>query len=134
MSEQFDAKGAWWVARPENKNTVFYILVVMCVLLVLIDLVYHGWFHSKHGNIDMESAIGFHAAYGFAAFLFVVTVGTKLRSVLQRPEDYYDMPYTPPPDDHHHHHDHEEHDHEEHKQTPDLDSEDSQSEKEGGHA
>ena len=107
MSGQFDAKGAWRIARPENQNKVFYGLVGVCVLLIGVDLVYHNWFHHKHGNIDMEAAIGFHAAYGFAAFLFVVTVGTKLRTVLQRPEDYYDVPYTPPPDDHHHAHEDE---------------------------
>ena len=131
MSGQFDAKGTWWVARPENQDKVFYGLVGLCVLLIGVDLVYHNWFHVKHGNIDMEAAIGFHAGYGFAAFLFVVTVGTKLRMVLQRPEDYYDVPYDPPPDDHHHHdheeNDHEENDHEEHHQ-------DLSAEEEGEHA
>ena len=110
---QFDPKGTWWIARPENTDRVFWILVGACVFLVVFDLFYHNFFHSKHGYFIFEMAIGFHAIYGFVAFLFVVTVGVQLRKYLQRPEDYYHIPYTPS-DDHHHdeHHDDTNHHHE----------------------
>jgi hypothetical protein len=125
MSDHFDPKGAWWVARPENEDKLFYGLVTVCVLLVISDFMYHHFVHAKHGYFTFETAIGFHAAYGGMAFLFVVMVGTKLRGLLQRPEDYYDVPYTPPPDDHHGHHDHDHNEHESHGHEPeDLEAED----------
>ena len=104
----YDPKGTWWIARPENTNTVFWLLVGTCVSLVVFDLFYHNFVHSKHGYFIFEQAIGFHAIYGFVAFLFVVTVGTRLRTFLQRPEDYYDVPYVPA-DAHHDDHGHDEH-------------------------
>jgi hypothetical protein len=101
-----DSAGAWWVARPENADKIFYALVAACVGLVLFDLVYHNAFHSKHGYFSFETAIGFHAVYGFVAFLFVVISGTQLRNYLMRSEDYYDIPYTTPEGGHDHGHGH----------------------------
>ena len=108
---KYDPKGTWWIARPENTDFVFWILVGSCVFLVVFDLFYHNFFHAKHGYFIFETAIGFHAIYGFVAFLFVVTVGVQLRKFLQRPEDYYDVPYIPIEDDHHDDHDDHSHDH-----------------------
>ena len=44
---------------------------------------------------------------GFVAFIFVVLSGKQLRLYLMRPEDYYDIPYTPRVDDHDHGHGHD---------------------------
>ena len=105
----YDPKGTWWVARPENTDKVFWILVSTCVFLVVFDLFYHNFVHSKHGYFIFEQAIGFHAIYGFVAFLFVVTVGVQLRKFLQRPEDYYNVPYVPREEHHGEEHGHDEH-------------------------
>ena len=101
-----DSAGAWWVARPENADKLFYGLVAACTALVAFDLVYHNAFHAKHGYFSFETAIGFHAVYGFVAFLFVVLSGTHLRNFLMRAEDYYDVPYTTPEGGHDHGHGH----------------------------
>ena len=108
-------EGTWAIAKPENANKVFYGLCTVAVLLVLTDLIYtlssrfDG--HSGHikGHFGFEDIIGFHAAYGFMAFVLVVLSGTHLRNVLMRPLGYYDVPREEPHDAHHghdgHHHD-----------------------------
>ncbi len=106
VSTDHDEK-AWWIARPENVNTIWRGLVSVCVLLILVDLVYHAN-HSKHGAITVEEVIGFHAAYGFGAFVFVVLLGKELRKLIMRPEDYYAPPVEDiQHEDEHHHDDHE---------------------------
>ena len=81
----------WWIARPENTEIIWRALVFTCVSLILIDFVYHGFFHEKHGYFVFETAVAFHAGYGFGAFVFVVLLGKELRKILMRPEDYYDV-------------------------------------------
>ena len=101
-SEHHNDSDAWWIARQENANKVWYGLVGLCVFLIVIDTVYHST-HEKHGYFDFETAVGFHAGYGFVAFLFVVLTGKELRKILMRDESYYDIPYEPVVDDHHGH-------------------------------
>ena len=72
-------------------------------LLIIFDLIYTG-LYGKEGHFRFEKVVGFHAIYGFVAFIFVVLSGKQLRLYLMRPEDYYDIPYTPRVDDHHHEH------------------------------
>jgi len=104
---------AWWIARSENANKIWYALVLVCIGLVAFDFIYHSFYHEKHGYFVFETAVAFHAAYGFGAFVFVVLVGKELRKVLMRSEDYYDKPYVPVVHDDHHGHDHDhDHDHE----------------------
>ena len=100
-----------WHKLSQRPNRVFWVLVAACIFLVVFDFVYHNFSgHTKHGHFSFETIVGFHAAYGFGAFAFVVMVGSKLRTVLMRDEDYYDIPRQEPPDDgHDHHHDHGEH-------------------------
>ena len=95
----------WWIARPENTETVWRILVTICVSLVLIDFVYHGFFHEKHGYFVFETAVAFHAGYGFGAFVFVVLLGKELRKILMRPENYYEVVSDDPASDNEHHDD-----------------------------
>jgi len=109
-TEHHNDSDAWWIARQENTDKVWYGLVGLCVLLIVADAVYHSG-HAKHGYFDFETAVGFHAAYGFVAFLFVVLTGKELRKILMRSEDYYDVPYEPVVDDHSGHHDDHHDDH-----------------------
>ena len=111
MSSHNDSD-AWWIAREENANKIWYALVSICIVLVVIDFIYHGFVHEKHGYFVFETAVAFHAMYGFGAFIFVVMIGKELRRFIMRDEDYYDVPYTPRVDDHGHgdHHGAEHHD------------------------
>ena len=125
--EQGRGPRAWWVARPENTNKVIIMLSLACAALVVFDFAYHHM-HHKHAYFSFETLIGFHAAYGFVAFTFVVLAGKQLRKILMRPEDYYDIPYEAVEDDHHHDdHGHESHGH-------DHDSEEKQQEEDASEA
>ena len=103
--ENHNDSDAWWIARAENTDKVWYGLVAICVLLVIFDFTYHGFFHEKHGYFVFDTAVAFHAIYGFGAFVFVVLLGKELRKVLMRSENYYDIPK----EEVHHsdHHDHQ---------------------------
>ena len=110
-SEHHNDSDAWPIARAENADKVWYGLVGLCAALFVADFVYHSG-HAKHGYFAFETAIGFHAVYGFVAFLFVVLTGKELRKVLMRDEDFYDVPYVPVETHHgHHEHGHSEHGH-----------------------
>ena len=121
-------EGTWWIARPENSNKIFYLLVFSCAFLVVFDLVYTG-FYGKEGHFRFERVVGFHAIYGFVAFVFVVLSGKQLRLYLMRAENYYDVPYTPRVDTHDHGHD-DAHDHD---ASDFLESHSHSSEEQGGH-
>ena len=123
---------AWWIARSENANKVWYGLVLICLSLVAFDFAYHGFYHDKHGYFVFETAVAFHAAYGFGAFVFVVLVGKELRKFLMRSEDYYDRPYVPAIQDDHHGHGHDHHDHDEHHAQHEQDESTSTIDNEGG--
>lgn len=73
-----------WFERRENQDTLFRGLVVVCVGLVLAEFAYH-----PHPHFDFESWFGFHAAFGFAAYVAIVTAAKGLRRVVRRDEDYY---------------------------------------------
>ena len=102
----------WWIARPENSQTVWRALLVVCGLLLAFDYLYHSMIAGKHGYFAFEKMPFFHAGYGLIAFIFVVLSGKQMRNYIMRSEDYYDAPYEPQED--HHHDDHLEssgHDH-----------------------
>jgi len=75
-----------WLDDPRNVTKIWYALCAFCALLVVADFLYH-----KHAHFKVEEFPGFHAAYGFAFFTFVVLSGKPLRRLLMRDEDYYDQ-------------------------------------------
>jgi len=74
-----------WLDDRRNVDKIFYALVAACIATVLADLAYH-----KHGHFNFEQWIGFHAGFGFLAYLGLVLTATQLRKLLKRDEDYYD--------------------------------------------
>ena len=71
--------------RPSTHQRIFYSLLAACVVVVSSDLLYH-----KHGHFSFEEAFGFHAIFGFAAYLTIVNSAKLLRRFAKRPGDYYD--------------------------------------------
>ena len=70
---------------PSAVGKLIKALVGICVLVVLADFGYE-----KHGHYRFEEIPGFHAAFGFVSFVFLVLTATQLRKVIMRSEDYYD--------------------------------------------
>jgi len=87
-----------WLDDPANVQKLIYALYALCGALLIVDFLYH-----KHGHFGFEDWPEFHAGYGFAAFVIVVFVGTQLRKLVSRPEDFYDAadePESVQPEDH----------------------------------
>jgi hypothetical protein len=79
------AEKRYWLDERKNVNKVFYTLCAVCTSVVIADLLYH-----KHGHFSFEEIIGFHAGFGFVAYVGLVLLAKQLRRVLRRDEDYYD--------------------------------------------
>jgi uncharacterized membrane protein len=78
-----------WLDQPQNIERLWHGVIVTCALLVAADLVYDIVYH-KHAHFEFERLPGFHAFFGFVAFVFAVIAGKRIREVLMRGEDYYD--------------------------------------------
>ena len=79
------AEKRYWLDERKNVDKVFYALCALCAVVVLSDL-----FYDKHGHFSFEEVIGFHAGFGFVAYVGLVLLAKQLRRVLKRDEDYYD--------------------------------------------
>lgn len=77
----------WWLDRPSSITLIIRILIVAGVGVVLADVfhVYH-----KHGDFDFQAWWGFDAAFGFAAYCFLIVSAKGWRKIVMRGEDYYD--------------------------------------------
>ena len=81
-----------WFEQPKNINRMIFGLVAACALLLLIELVFGHYFHDEHhhATFEIEGIFGYQAWIGFISFIVVVALGSLLRLVIRRPEDYYD--------------------------------------------
>jgi len=80
-----------WLDKPSSVNLLIWGLVIVCVLTLVAQLVF-PMFDEKHPAHfpGVEDIFGFHAVFGFVAFIVIVYVGRLLRIFVKRPEDYYD--------------------------------------------
>lgn len=74
-----------WLDRPGSGTKIFWGLCIICALLAGVDLVIH-----RHAHFSWEGWPFFYCGVGFVAFWCIVIIGKHLRTVLWRPEDYYD--------------------------------------------
>lgn len=72
---------------PSPRRRVFWVFLGIAVAVLAIDLVHH-----RHTELPIEELPGFYGFYGFVACVSLVLVARALRTVLMRPEDYYDAP------------------------------------------
>ncbi len=76
---------AYWLDQPKNVSLIVWTLVAVCVVLFFIDAFYH-----KHPHFKIEELFGFYGVYGFFVCVALVLIAKWLRTVLMRPEDYYE--------------------------------------------
>jgi hypothetical protein len=74
-----------WLDEPRNVTLLFRMLLAVCLVLLAAEP-----FYGKHGHFAWEDWFGFHAFFGFAAFVVIVLLGKQLRRLVMRDEDYYD--------------------------------------------
>ena len=75
----------WWLDDPRNVTKIVWALVVVCAALFFADASYE-----KHGHFAIERLFGFFAIFGFVVCVALVLVAKWLRTLLMRPEDYYE--------------------------------------------
>jgi hypothetical protein len=71
--------------NPRAGKAIVGALVVAALTVLLADLTYE-----HHGHFEFEHVFGFHAAFGFLAYLTIVNAAKLLRRLVKRPPDYYD--------------------------------------------
>ena len=81
-----DPKG--WADRPAFKKWFFRGLIAFGVVSVLAGFV-PAW-RKDHPHFPAENWGVFFAAWGFAAFMFIVLAGQHLRKLVGRAPDYYE--------------------------------------------
>ena len=94
MNENPETNSPSWFEKPANVNRLIVGLVVACVALLLVELIFGGSFYSDHHPAhfpSVEHVFGYQALLGFVAFVVVVFLGTMLRYVIRRSENYYDQ-------------------------------------------
>ena len=75
----------------KNVNLIIVGLVVACALTVVAQMVLPMFDdHHKPHFPKYEEFLGFQAIFGFVAFVTVVAIGSALRLIIKRAEDYYD--------------------------------------------
>lgn len=80
-----------WFEKRANVNGLIIALVAACVVLLIVELIFGGSFYDHHPmHFPLEKMFGYQALLGFGAFVVVVFLGTMLRLVIRRREDYYD--------------------------------------------
>ena len=72
---------------PEWTRRILRAFFAGCVILVVLDFVYH-----RHVYHSWERIPAFHALWGFVGLAFLIQVSKGLRRLVMRPEDYYDGP------------------------------------------
>ncbi len=70
---------------PRSVGRIVWALYAICAMLFVVDVVVH-----KHGPFAIEYVFGFYGIFGLAACIVLVLAARLMRTVLARPEDYYD--------------------------------------------
>lgn len=77
----------YWLDQPKNVLLIIWILITVCAALFFADAFYH-----KHSHFEIEHVFGFYGLYGFFVCVALVLIAKWLRTILMRPEDYYEAP------------------------------------------
>ena len=83
MSDKTDKK--YIFDDPANVQRLLMGFYVVCALLVVADFVIH-----RHIYLIWEKIPAFYAIYGFVACVVLVILAKAMRTVVMRPENYYD--------------------------------------------
>jgi hypothetical protein len=65
---------------------LWQLLIGVCVTLAFV-----GLFVDVHPHFEFEGWPAFYGGFGFIAYVSIVLIAKKLRQILRRDEDYYDV-------------------------------------------
>ena len=76
---------SYWLDEPRNVTKLVWALFAVCAGLFFAD-----GFYEKHPEVAVEYLFGFYGIYGFVGCVALVLAAKWLRTIVMRPEDYYD--------------------------------------------
>lgn len=71
--------------ESQNRRWLKRLLYVLVLLVLVAELFIH-----RHAYFDFAAFFAYNALSGLVATLLLIAVALILRSLLRRPEDYYD--------------------------------------------
>lgn len=71
--------------KPHNVRRLLRCLYSLCALLLAADIVLQ-----RHAEHTLEAIPVFYPVFGFVACVTLVLVAKRMRTLLKRPEDYYE--------------------------------------------
>lgn len=71
--------------EPQNRRWLKRILYVLTLLVLAAELFVH-----RHAYFDFAAFFAYNGLSGLVATLLLIAMALILRTLLQRPEDYYD--------------------------------------------
>lgn len=80
-----DTERQYFFDNPKNIQKLLKVFYVICAVLLLLDFVIH-----RHVYHSWENLWGFYPLYGFVGCVVLVLVATWMRTLLMRPENYYE--------------------------------------------
>ena len=72
--------------NPRNVSLVIRSLYIVCILLFLVDFIL-----DRHVTNEWDGSRGFYALFGLIAYIIIVLAALKLRKLVKRKKDYYDV-------------------------------------------
>ena len=79
-----------WMDRPDSVRTFFRVFYAACAVLFLAEFVLMGTENLHPHPLEERMRFFVYPVYGFVSFWFLVLVARPMRTLLIRPEDYYD--------------------------------------------
>ncbi len=73
-----------WLDDPRNVKKLWRGFLVVLALTVIA-----GFFVDLHPHFEIESWLGFNAAYGFITCMLMIVGAKALAIFLKRPDNYY---------------------------------------------
>jgi hypothetical protein len=79
-----------WMDRPEAVKRFFGVFYVICAALIAAELLLLGAENAHPHPLEERMRFLVYPVYGFVSFWFLVLVARPMRTLLIRPEDYYE--------------------------------------------
>ena len=91
MSDDMRTEKKRFLDDPANVTRLWRGFVVACVLVAAMDILgLLGFIWHRHVNLFIEGLPGFYPLWGFLGISMLIIIAKKLRTLVMRPEDYYD--------------------------------------------
>ena len=86
-----DAGPPGWFDKPGNVKLIVWALYGACAVALGAELVNLGLhYYHPHATFAFEKIPGINAVFGALFYCTIVFTAKALRTVVKRPEDYYD--------------------------------------------